>query len=424
MILRTFRVTVLGCKVNQYEARQIGGLLEAYGLTPAPAGAGADVEVVHTCAVTGPALAKSAYQRRRAQARKSPNGVVIATGCGCAPEVTADEPSPGATAVSPGPRWLDELARTLDALPLPRIPAGGDFSAGTLRRFEGHARAFLKIQDGCDLRCRYCIVPRLRGPSRDTPLETLTREARALAEAGHAELVVTGVSVGLWGRDRGGLATALEALLDIEAVRRIRLSSLHPAEVTADLLAVWASSPRILPHLHLPLQSGSDSVLNRMNRGYDTAGFLAAVRRASAALDRPTFTTDVIAGFPGETDRDFEDTLRVCREAGVFQIHAFPFSPRPGTPAAAMDGQVSSNVIAARMKRLAALDREQESAAFRKARGEDAEILCETRRGSDWFGHSERYFPVRARFRSAHRGDILRVRLGGVEDGAIRADPR
>jgi threonylcarbamoyladenosine tRNA methylthiotransferase MtaB len=414
-------VRVLGCKVNQYEAAQIGRILELRDLVPAAEGDAADVTAVHTCAVTAAALRNSRHLLRRERARGA--GLVIATGCAGTTDLLGAGPHPDAI-VAAGPRWTEDLAAALDRI-LPeaadtRVPSAAGGPA--VERFRGHTRAFLKIQDGCDLGCSYCIVPSLRGTPRDKPLAAAVDEARAMVQAGHSEIVVTGISVGLWGRNGGGLAAALAALARIDGLRRIRLSSLHPAELSGALLDTLASSPQFMPQIHLPLQSGSDAVLAGMNRGYDRAAFLAALARARAALDRPAFATDVIPGFPGETDRDFDDTLEMCREAAFSRIHIFPFSARPGTAAADLPRRVPSEVVTDRANRLRDLADELRLAAHRRFLGNTTEVLCETRDEEGlWQGYDVRYIPVRLPGPPGWRGRIVSARLERLDGPHVRA---
>jgi threonylcarbamoyladenosine tRNA methylthiotransferase MtaB len=406
---RTYRVEVLGCKVNQCEARQAERILDDAGLRPAAPGEAADVSVVHSCAVTAEALRQSLQRLRRA-ARAG--GRAVLSGCGAAADAAAAGHLPGAAAVPAGPDWAAAFARAARewagaTVARCRRPAPGPAGAP--------ARAFLKIQDGCDRRCAYCIVPRLRGPSRDRPADEVIAEAARLAAAGHREIVVTGVHAGLYGGDgaRAALPRLLERLAATPGLERIRMSSLHPAELTPELLRAWADAPAIAPHVHLPLQSGSDRVLRRMRRGYTADGFRAAVARARAALDRPSFTTDVIAGFPGETDDDFEATLALCREIGFGRVHVFPFSPRPGTAAAAMEGQATSEAIRRRARRARQVAAKLAEAFHRAAVGQNVRVLCETRDPAtgEWSGYGERYVPVRFAGPAGLEGRVVPVRL-------------
>lgn len=411
---RTYAVHVLGCKVNQCESRQMAEALEALGLEPATADEIPDVGIVHTCAVTAAALQKSAQAVRRMAARAA-GRLVLASGCGGAKGLLPDD-LPVEAVIPAGPNWMAELRAALA-----RFPTITASTAAPTSRPEGlgsHTRAFLKIQDGCDLGCSYCIVPSLRGGSRDRPMAALLREARALARAGHRELVVTGVSVGLFGRHGGpGLPEALRRLNAVRGLERLRLSSLHPAEVTDELLAVWKASPRMAPHLHLPLQSGSARVLRAMRRGYTPASFLAAVRRARRALGEVAMNTDIIVGFPGETEEDFLETEALCRRVGFSRMHLFPYSPRPGTPAAARGDRVPEPVVKARTQRLQALAHELAEAFHRRFLGREVRVMAETRRsdGKTWEGYSEHYMPVRFEGPAGLRGRMLTIRIDAAD---------
>ncbi len=411
---RTYAVSVLGCKVNQYEARQAASMLDRAGLAPAPPGTSPDVLVLHTCAVTGEAARQSAQALRRAR-RAHPAARIVLSGCAAEPGLL--EPPRDVPSVAPGPGWAAAFDAVLDTLPLPG-PRGTRTAAGggpALERFTGQTRAYLKIQDGCDLSCAYCIVPSLRKGPRDKPLRALLDEARALADHGHAELVVTGVCVGLYGRRGPGtppLSRVMRELAAIPAVHRLRLSSLHPAELTPDLLAAWSETPKIAPHAHLPLQSGSDRILRAMRRGYTADAFLRAADRLRAALDRPALSTDVIAGFPGETGEDHAATERVCRAAGFSRLHVFPFSARPGTAAADRPDAVAPSEVRDRARRLRDLGGRLAAAFHGAFAGDTLEVLVE-RVGEDGTaaGYSARYLPVRFPAGGARAGSFVRVRV-------------
>lgn len=418
--LRTFGVRVLGCKVNQYEAAQAEHLLRQAGLTPAAPGTAPDVMVLHTCAVTSAALRKSAQLARRLAAEAR---CVLLSGCGVAGGLDVKGMAIEASVPS-GPGWLDRLAEAVAALPLPKSPAAA--SDGLLDHFPGHTRAFLKIQDGCDRRCAYCIVPALRAAPRDKPLPDILREAQALVRNGHRELVLTGVCVGLWGRGGpAGLADVVRAVAALPGVTRLRLSSLHPEDLTPRLLDAWAEHPSLMPHFHLPLQSGSDRILAAMRRGYTAGEFLDAVARIRARVPDPALTTDVIAGFPGETDADFDATLSVGRAAGFSRVHAFSFSPRPGTPAAEAAGTVPAEVIHARVQRLRTAAGEWARAFHRRFDGVSAQVICETRddRTGEWEGYTERYIPVHFKGPAGWQGRVLEVRLGHPTTAGLRGTP-
>lgn len=419
---RTFAVRVLGCKVNQYEAGQIDHLLRHAGLRAADEGETPDVVVLHTCAVTATALAKSARLARRAAGEAR---CVILSGCGVSGGLDPDD-FPGFLSVPSGPDWMTRLAETVVTLPLPAgAVVDADVAAG-LDSFPGHTRAFLKIQDGCDRRCAYCIVPELRHAPRDKSIEAMVAEARALTAHGHRELVLTGVSIGLWGRGTPAtLADAVRAVAAVPGVERLRLSSLHPEDLTDRLLAVWTEHPSLMPHFHLPLQSGSTRVLTLMRRGYTADDFLRAVERILSRVPDPALTTDVIIGFPGETEEDFDETLRIAREAGFSRMHLFPFSPRPGTPAAGLPDRVEPRAVQARVRRIKALADELGLAFHRRFDGATARVLCETFRPGpgEWEGYTERYIPVRFGGPPAWAGRTACVRLSHPDVTGMRGTP-
>ncbi|MBN1269938.1 MAG: MiaB/RimO family radical SAM methylthiotransferase, partial [Kiritimatiellae bacterium] len=285
-----------------------------------------------------------------------------------------------------------------------------------IERFAGHTRAFLKIQDGCDIGCSYCIVPSLRKAPRDKDPDLILKEARALAASGHKEIVVSGVSVGLYGRGRDvSLADVMRKLIGVPGIERLRLSSLHPADLGDTLCRVWPSSAKMMPHVHLPLQSGSDRILAAMRRGYTVAEFMGAVERARAALDEPAFTTDVIVGFPGETEEDFDHTLEVCRQVGFSRIHVFPYSVRPGTAAAELPGRVAADKVRERSRTLRKLGAELAQAFHEKFVGREVRVLVESCADDGTCeGHAERYFTARFAGRPEFLRQVVPVRIVGA----------
>ena len=227
-------------------------------------------------------------------------------------------------------------------------------------RLPRRTRAFVKIQEGCNQVCAYCIVPRVRGRERSIPPADLVRQVRQRVDEGYREVVLTGTQLGSYGFDLPGatLSSLLDEILQSADVPRLRVSSLQPQEITRDLLRLWQDDPRLCPHFHMPLQSGSDRVLARMRRRYGAADYLAAVERVRDALPRAAITADVIVGFPGETDDDFQETLALCRRVGFADLHVFPYSVRPGTSAAYFPDRVDSGVVGGRMRAMLALAKE------------------------------------------------------------------
>jgi len=389
----TFTVTTLGCKVNRYEAAAIRKTLQEAGLREADGCRPVALCVVHSCCVTSTAAQKCRQIIRRA-AERHPGARVVVTGCYATSAAEDLRRLPSVTAVL---GHQDDIAEQLarlagvirndgasasgchaDAAPnLYMKPSLGPNvkgfrSAGTanlapLDRFAGRRRAIVKVQDGCDGFCSYCIIPYTRTRLWSRPTGEITDEVRRLVACGHREIVLCGVNLGAYGRDtvhreRWGdeedrLAALVDVVADAAGEARVRLSSLHPPDVTDDLLDLMACRANICPHLHLSLQSGSTPILARMNRRYTAEDFLRTVDRIRDRLDRPAITTDVIVGFPGETDADFDATCDVARYAGFAKIHAFPFSPRQGMAAAAWEAdRPDGQVVRDRCSRLADLE--------------------------------------------------------------------
>ncbi|MSQ94806.1 MAG: tRNA (N(6)-L-threonylcarbamoyladenosine(37)-C(2))-methylthiotransferase MtaB [Gemmataceae bacterium] len=421
----TCKLVTLGCKVNQYETQYVKEALEINGYREAAEGERADLCVVNTCTVTGEGDAKSRTAVRRLHQR-NPGAQIVVMGC----YATRD---PGAVAKLPGVvRVITDKAKLADEL--------RDFGVETLpsgiTRFDDHQRAFVKVQDGCLLNCTYCIIPSVRPTVRSRSIEEITTEIADLVAAGYHEIVLTGVHLGHYGIDRSKgkpksewrrLWHLLEALDRVPGDFRVRLSSLEAAEARDDLVRAMANSPRVAPHLHLCLQSGSDRILGLMKRRYSSAGFLERCRRLKQALDQPAFTTDVIVGFPGETDADFEATCQVVREVGFAKIHVFSYSPRLGTPAARLSDAVPPAIMKERCDRLRELAGTTAQAYQQGLLGRRLEVVVEgsdPKRPGSVQGTSCRSVPVSFR---GHAPLLVRrlvsVRAVRVEAGVILGEP-
>ena len=422
---RTCRLLTLGCKVNQYETQYVKEVLEANGYAEAEEGQAADLCVVNTCTVTAEGDAKSRQSIRRLH-QTNPRAALVVMGCYATRDPTEVGRLPGVTrVVTDKERIVEELA-----------PFGVTIKPDGITRFDGHQRAFVKVQDGCLLNCSYCIIPHVRPVVRSRLPQEIAAEVVRLVAAGHQEIVLTGIHLGHYGIDlsRGRPRTQwrrlwnlLEILAQLPGDFRVRLSSLEAAEARDDLVRVLAEQPRVCPHLHLCLQSGSDRVLAAMKRRYRSAGFLERCRRLRAALDRPALSTDVIVGFPGETDADFEATCRVVQEAGFSRIHVFSYSPRAGTAAALLSGSVPPAVVAARRERLRQLERALADEYYRSLVGMRLDVLVEGAdpdRAGHVRGTSCRYAPVTFR---GHAAALVRrrvpVRVTGVVGGILLGEP-
>ena len=368
------RFRTFGCKANQYDTQVLREALGRRGWSEEPEAP--DLVVLNTCAVTAEA-GRSARRELRRLHRAHPAAQICVTGCLAESEGEALAQQPGVAWVLGNGEakrpvnFLRELGETITPEEL-GVPPG-------ICEFSGHTRAFLKIQDGCDMSCAFCIIPRLRGGSRSRPVAELKAEVVRLLAAGHVEIVLCGIHIGHWGREWGlGLSTLVRALADVEAPAagpalgpghawRLRLSSIEATEIDDDLLALLAERPeRLATHLHMPLQSGDDRILAAMGRWYGSAEYLAACDRIRARLERPAFTTDILVGFPGEDDDSFNNTLKTASRAGFARLHIFPFSPRPGTPAASLGNVPAPSAV--RERRAALADLGQRSAnAYRRS---------------------------------------------------------
>jgi threonylcarbamoyladenosine tRNA methylthiotransferase MtaB len=392
---RICRLVTLGCKVNQYETQYAKELLEATGWREATETEPADLCIVNTCTVTHEADAKGRQLIRRL-AHANPQAAIVVMGCYATREPETVRRLPGVVQV------ITDKSRLVEEL----RPFGVRTSLAGISRFDGHRRAFIKVQDGCLLNCSFCTIPAVRPILRSRSLEEITAEVARLVEGGCREIVLTGIHLGHYGIDlsRGKpksewrrLWHLIKQLDGLPGGFRVRLSSLEAAEVRGELVDALGCSQKICPHLHVCLQSGSDRILSMMKRRYRAASFLERCRRLRQVFDSPAFTTDIIVGFPGETDDDFEETCRVSQEVGFSKIHIFSYSARRGTPAAELPDLVPPQKIAERRQRLLELESQLSAAYYRSLIGRELDVLVEgadPRRPGHVLGTSCRYTPV------------------------------
>lgn len=399
-------IKTLGCKINQYDSAVIRERLARESCSFVPFDEPADVYVVNTCTVTDRADWEARQLVRRAR-RRSPGARVALTGCYA--QVSPEEAAalPGVDFVA-GLNRVDALARYVrEGVP----GAGTAVSVGDprdergvrvlgARRFPGRARAFLKVQEGCNFACSYCIIPTARGRSRSVPPEQVLEQVRGLAEAGFAEVVLTGIHLGGYGHDlapRVSLGRLVRRIAGSGLVPRLRLSSLDPREVTDELLAVMADSEAVCPHLHVCVQAGEDGVLKRMRRNYDTAYFARLMERARRKLPAAALGTDVIVGFPGETGAAFEASLDFLAGQPLTYFHVFPYSARRGTPAAGLPDRTPPAERKERSRRARDLGASKKREFYRSQVGSRASVLVEGEAAGEpgWLkGYSRNYLPV------------------------------
>jgi threonylcarbamoyladenosine tRNA methylthiotransferase MtaB len=415
-------IATLGCKVNQADSAAIAEAIEGRGFSLVPFDQEADIYIVNTCTVT----ARTDYQSRqlvRRAARLNPAAAIVATGCYAqvAPESLRGLPGVVLVVGTAEKSRIPEMIAGLD-LTRPGVVFVGDLSSartfarpGAIR-FAGHTRAFLKVQEGCDARCRYCIVPLARGPSRSLPLPEALAKLKELGEAGYRETVLTGIHLGAYGRDLEpptNLPLLLAAAEQQGGIERLRLSSVEPREVTEDLIALMRRSRIFCRHLHIPLQSGDDEILRRMGRDYDSAFYGALLSAVAAAVPDIALGADVMAGFPGETPAQFAATCEFLRESQLAYLHVFPYSDRPGTEASRMDGKVDAAEKKRRAQILREIGQQKRRAFAERFLGRELSVLIEGRNAGGYVrGFSGNYIPVVLRHEGLDLTNrIVRVRI-------------
>ncbi len=434
---KTFSTVTMGCKLNQFETEWLREALVRRNWVFRRFEDGAALCVINSCTVTARSDARCRNAARRAK-RTNPGSFVVVTGCGAETQRGSFEGMKEVDLVL-GNREKSSLPAIVDAIAeekrgwappeSPEISRGESPERNEIDRFLDHARAFVKIQEGCDASCSYCIVPRARGRSRSVPVAAVLEQVSILRENGYHEVVLCGVHIGRYGLDLDPpytLAGLVEAILGrIDAVR-VRLSSIELNEVTPMLLDLVRSTDRCAPHLHVPLQSGDDAILEAMNRSYRASGFRSRIEEIARSRDRIAIGTDIIVGFPGESDACFENTFQLVRDLPISYIHVFGFSPRPQTPAAAMDEKVGSGRKRERSGRLLELG-EAKWRAFLESHVGSAQLALvqksPLRRPSLVRSLTGTYCEVLLPKESGARGSLVPVRVSRIEGGALYGEP-
>ena len=396
----------LGCKVNGYEMDVMQQTLQENGYKIVPFDEAADIYIINTCTVTNIADRKSRQMLHRAK-KRNPDAIVVAVGCYVQTgkdEVQKDE----AVDLAIGNNRKQQIVSILEDY-LSRRESGetvidinhtDEYEEMTLTRTAEHTRAYIKIQDGCNQFCSYCIIPYARGRVRSRREEDILNEVRGIVEAGYQEIVLTGIHISSYGMDRGGLEllTLLSKLHNIEGLMRIRLGSLEPRIVTEEFAARISSMPKVCPHFHLSLQSGCDTVLSRMNRHYTSGEYFRTTEIIRKYYPNPAITTDVIVGFPGETEEEFRLTEQFVQDVNFYEMHIFKYSKRKGTRAAVMDGQITEAEKSRRSAVLAKAERQMSRAYRTSYIGKETEVLFEEKKEiagkTFWIGHTPQYIKV------------------------------
>ena len=413
---KTVAPLTLGCKVNQYETDGMIELLKEAGMTAVSFEEKADVYLINTCSVTNMADKKSRQMIHRAK-KLNPDAVVIAAGCyvqAAKDKLMEDD----RISIIIGNNKKKDIVRILEDYLQAGVTDEGMLDISAEKEYEPltinstleHTRAYVKIQDGCNQFCSYCIIPYVRGRIRSRDIASIIEEVERLALTGVKEIVLTGIHISSYGKDKEnevGLADVIDAISKIESIKRIRLGSLEPSIITDGFIDRIVDNEKVCPHFHLSLQSGCNTVLKRMNRKYTCEEYFEKCEMLRRAFDRPALTTDVIVGFPGETEEEFQETVDYLTKLNLYEMHIFKFSPRQGTVAAGMKDQVAPEIKNQRSDVLLALSEKNKQAYEASFRGENLDVLVEEkvrREGKDGYrGHTERYMDIFVEEECMHR---------------------
>ena len=430
----TIAFHTLGCKVNQYDTQAMRELFLAAGYQAVPFDSSADVYLVNTCTVTGVGDKKSLQLSRRIR-REHPASRLILCGCLAQKQGEALLRETGADLVL-GTQFRQDVVTLLEQVireGRPRcavapLPASMPFESLNISCVSDHTRASVKIQEGCGNPCTYCIIPSVRGPIRSRPLADLKEEILRLRDRGFVEIVLTGIHLASYGKENPSaglsLLDAVRTVHQVEGIQRIRLGSLEPVVATESFCASLAGLPKVCPQFHLALQSGSDAVLARMKRRYNTAQYLRAVKRIRSVFPHAAFTTDVLTGFPGETEAEYEETKAFLEKIGYARIHVFPYSPREGTPAAALPGQLSPAVKERRARELIMLGSCISRRYLESWLGRVSILLPEERIKGRWEGYTPEYIRVTLNPEAECQSGVpLPVRLTGLTEKGLSGCP-
>lgn len=426
--------TTLGCKVNMYDTEAMRELFLDRGYTEVDFDSEADIYLINTCSVTNFGDKKSRQVIRRAK-KLNPNAIVIASGCYA-------QTAPEAVAAVEGVNIVTGIKDRANIVDIVEGYRGGvlnlvsdirtavEFEPLTVTRLEGHTRAYLKIQEGCNRFCTYCIIPYARGPIRSRRPEDVLEEVKKLAANGFKEVVLTGIHIASYGLDLNCgtyLADIIERVHETEGIERIRFSSMEPLAVTDEFIARMKALPKVCDHYHLSLQSGCDKTLHEMGRRYTSQQYFEAVQRIYEAYPDGAITTDIIVGFPGESEEDFEASAAFAEKCRLAKIHVFPYSPKNGTPAAKRKDQVTPEVKSERAARLGKISHRLQTEFMIRFTGRTMPVLFEREISEGVYeGYTTNYIRVLARSNESLRNKILDVYLGEVDgdEGLIKAEVR
>ncbi len=415
-----YAIQTFGCKVNQYESAVIAVQLERHGFDSTEDIKAADVVVINSCSVTetGDKKAKQLITKLK---KFNPLQVIVL--CGCFPQAFPDEANTLPADIIIGTEHKERIGEIAadyikTALPVKKIeqiPENAMFNEMPLADMK-KTRAFVKIEDGCDRFCTYCIIPYARGRVRSRPIEDIIRETEYQVSCGHKEIVAVGINLSCYGSDIGlRLVDAVEAICSVKGVERVRLSSLEPELITKADIDRMAKLPQLCPHFHLSLQSGCEATLNRMNRHYTPDEYMEIVQNLRNAFEGCSITTDIMVGFAGETDEEFLESLAFCEKVGFSAMHVFTYSVRGGTKAAEMTDFISADIAQKRYKRMSALAKRLKEKYFKENIGRVKNVLIQKRESEEYAnGLTPEYVPVRIYGSDAKKHDVISVQISGI----------
>ena len=396
--MKTFLIKTLGCKVNAYESEFVRNLLLCDNYEEV--NENADICIVNTCTVTNTADNKSKQVINNIK-KNNPNSIVIAMGCFCQFRKDTIENLIHADIIlgnrykSKILKYIKQYEKTKEKIVIFDDMEEVPFEDMEIKKYVHHHRAFVKIEDGCNNFCSFCIIPYVRGRVRSKDFNTCIMEINDLALSNHKEIVLSGIHTGQYSSNDKRLSDLINRIAEIDLIKRIRLSSVEIVELDEGMMNVIKNVPKFVSHLHIPLQSGSDNVLKLMNRRYDKKYFLDKVNEIKSIRKDIALSTDVIVGFPGESDEDFNETLEFCKKIGFSKIHVFPYSDRNGTVASVMKNKVPGNIKKERVHALIELSNELEKKYFEKFIGKEVEVLIEEEKDNYYYGFTDNYIPIK-----------------------------
>ena len=431
--MATFGILTLGCKVNQYESEAIAELLEAHGLIQLAPNEVCDLYIINTCTVTGESDRKARQMIRRA-ITQNPDAYILVTGCLAETDLDSIKKIYGVDYVcgnADKTKIAEEALKLLEGQKKNKSPIAeitdinsAPFEAMSIKKFD-RTRAYIKIEDGCESHCTYCIIPKARGKIRSKPFDDVISEVKKLTDGGCREIVLTGIETGSYGKDIGSsLAELLEAVDKIDGVGRIRLGSLDPSIMKKDFIDRIAKLKSLAHHFHISMQSGSNSVLRSMKRKYNAEMALSSIEALRKAMPDVCFTTDIIVGFPGESEENFNETVEFAKKANFLMMHVFPYSKRLGTPAAAMDCQLDKATKKERVSRLSKLGAEMRKKILEEAvtNTKNAQVLFEDSKDGYAYGHTDNFLEVRVKSDCPLRSQLHNVKFLSLGEDIIEAE--